>query len=98
MGGIAGRCDALFGAIECQRTTGSLHLHLWAYIQRLHQFHTLEQIADKIQEGLASPGAFKAFLGNICMESYPNEAEHAATVDQMEKQWPKFSESNERSG
>ena len=29
MGGLAGRGDALFGGVECQKTTNSLHIHLW---------------------------------------------------------------------
>ena len=30
MGGIAGRVDAMFGAVECQKTTGVLHYHLFS--------------------------------------------------------------------
>ena len=35
MGSIAGRCDGIAGAVECQKSTGSLHLHFWCYAQRL---------------------------------------------------------------
>ena len=34
MGGLAGRSDALAGAVECQKKRGSLHLHSWNYVQR----------------------------------------------------------------
>ena len=36
-GGSLGRCDALFGAVETQKS-GVLHFHLKAFIQRLHQY------------------------------------------------------------
>ena len=35
-GGSLGRCDALFGAVETQKS-GVLHYHMKAFIQRLHQ-------------------------------------------------------------
>ena len=40
MGGIAGRADALFGAVEGQKSTGSLHYHFFIFIQRFfgHMF------------------------------------------------------------
>ena len=41
MGGVAGRCDGIAGAVECQKSKGSLHLHFWCYAQRLHQFKSL---------------------------------------------------------
>ena len=50
MGGFAGRGDAIFGAVECQKLTGSLHLHLWFFGQRLHQFHSLLEIADLLKK------------------------------------------------
>ena len=36
-GGSLGRCDALFGAVETQKS-GVLHYHMKAFIQRLHQY------------------------------------------------------------
>ena len=33
MGGIAGRVDALFGAVEAQKTTGGLHYHYFFYVR-----------------------------------------------------------------
>jgi hypothetical protein len=37
VGGFAGRADALFGAVEAQKTNGSLHFHFKLFVQRLHQ-------------------------------------------------------------
>ena len=41
MGGLAGRADAMFGAVECQKTTGTLHSHFFLFVQRLHQYASL---------------------------------------------------------
>ena len=49
MGGIAGRVDAMFGAVECQKVTGALHYHFFIYVQRLHQYATLKGIAGNLQ-------------------------------------------------
>ena len=54
MGGIAGRVDAMFGAVEAQTTTGGLHYHYFIFVQRIHQFATLKDIAEKIEEELLS--------------------------------------------
>ena len=72
MGGIAGRVDALFGVVEAQRTTGGLHYHFFMFVQRLHQFATLKEIGQKIEEGLVEATELKHFLGQICCEKYPD--------------------------
>ena len=45
MGGLAGRADAMFGAVECQKTTSALHYHFFLFVQRLHQFASMKEIA-----------------------------------------------------
>ena len=92
MGGFAGRSDALFGAVECQKTTGSLHLHYWLYNERLHQHHTLQDIGTKLQQGLVTAAQFKEYVANICCESYPDPEAHERDVAELEKQWPRFAE------
>ena len=62
MGGIAGRVDALFGAVEAQKTTGGLRDYYFLFVQRLHQFATLEDIAKKMQDGLVNSSELKHFL------------------------------------
>ena len=47
MGGIAGRADGMFGAVECQKVTGALHYHFFIFVQRLHQYATLKEIAEE---------------------------------------------------
>ena len=49
MGGVIGRADAMFGAVECQKTTGALHYHFFVFVQRVHQYGTLKEIAEKLK-------------------------------------------------
>ena len=66
MGGIVGRVDAMFGAVECQKVTGALHYHFFIFVQRLHQYATLKEIAEKLKAELVHAFAFKNFSSAIC--------------------------------
>ncbi len=44
MGGSAGRCDAVVGAVEAQKAEGVLHIHMFLFFQMLHQQMTLLEI------------------------------------------------------
>ena len=91
-GGCAGRGDALAGAVECQKKSGALHLHFWFFGERLHQYDTLEQIAEKLQDGLVNAEGLKRFLAEMCVESYPDLVKHKVDKAQVEAEWPKFHE------
>ena len=92
MGGIAGRSDGLAGAVECQKISGSLHLHFWNYVQRAHQHKTLQEIADLLQQSLITSKQLKRFYENLCCETYPDEAALNERLDSWEKRWPQFNE------
>ena len=95
MGGIAGRADAIFGAVECQKSNGSLHFHFFQYIQRLHQFASMKEIASILKEKLVSAVELKQFLENICVESYADPAQHDDEVPKLEAAFPLYSEVTE---
>ena len=95
MGGIAGRADAMFGAVECQKTTGSLHYHLFLFIQRLHQFCTLKEIAELLVAKLVEAQELKDFLSNICCETYTDVEQHRSNVPDLEAKFPAYSENSE---
>ena len=95
MGGIAGRADAIFGATECQKVSGALHLHFWLYVQRLHQFHSLKEIAEQLEQGLVAASELKDFLSNLCCEEYSPVYHCTEAMSTMEKQWPQFREDQE---
>ena len=62
MGGLAGRADALFGAVECQKSNGSLHFHFSTFVQRLHQYASMKEICKMLEEKLVAADEFKEFL------------------------------------
>ena len=95
MGGIAGRVDAMFGAVECQKTTGSLHYHFFTFVQRLHQFANMKEIARDLQEGLVHASDLKNFLSNICCESYNDPSQFEEERSYIESAFPAFSEKTE---
>ena len=92
MGGLAGRADAMFGAVECQKSNGSLHHHFWLFVQRLHQFATLKEIAEMLTAKLVQATELKDFLGSICCEKYADVADHLANVEALEANFPNYSE------
>ena len=98
MGGIAGRVDALFGAVEAQKTTGGLHYHFFMFVQSLHQFSTLKDVAAKIEEGLVNATELKHFLGQICCERYPDVDQFRRERESLENNFPTYSESSECRG
>ena len=95
MGGIAGRADALFGAVERQKSNGSLHYHFFVFVQRLHQFAFLKEIADLLEAKLVTADELKAFLANICVESYGNVEEFQQERAKLEEHFPTYSETTE---
>ena len=62
MGGSSGRADAMIAAVEAQKAEGVLHIHAFIYIQMVTQFHTLAQLATKIQKQLISAKAMKEYI------------------------------------
>ena len=70
LGGCAGRADALIGAVECQKTNGSLHFHFFLFVQRLHQFATLQEIAELLKASIVESADLKRFLANMCVAEY----------------------------
>jgi len=93
-GGIFGRCDAIFGGVETQKS-GSLHLHFWAYVQRAHQHKTLLEIAELIRQHLLAPEGLKAYHAWISNATYPDAAKAESQVEEMERNWPTFKSDTE---
>ena len=94
MGGVAGRCDGIAGAVECQKSKGSLHLHFWCYAQQLHQFKSLSEIAAMLDKGLVNASDLKRFTQELCNEKYPLEEHLTQEVEELEQCWPCFKETN----
>ena len=95
MGGIAGRCDGIAGAVECQKAKGTLHLHFWCYVQRLHQYKSLEEIGKLLEDELVEAADLKRFVEHLCNESYPLSDGLANEIDELERRWPCFKETDD---
>ena len=65
MPGLAGRPDAMFGAVECQKSIGSLHYHFFLFVQRLHQSASSKDIAELLAAKLVDASELKGYLANI---------------------------------
>ena len=95
MGGLAGRSDALFGSVECQKSNGSLHFHFFVFIQRLHQFATMKEIAEMLEKRLVEATELKQFVANICCERYEDAAKHLQDMPTLEANFQTYSEDTE---
>ena len=85
----------MFGGVECQKTTGSLHFHFFGFVQRLHEFASMKQIGKALEEELVKPCELKNFLANICVESYIDPALFTAQRTYLEGAFPAYSEKTE---
>ena len=92
MGGIAGRPDAMFGAVESQKTTGALHYHFFLFIQRLHQYATMKEIARQLEEAMVNAQELKDFLSAICCERYANIDQFQKERSALERNFPTYAE------
>ena len=95
MGGFAGRTDAVFGAKECQKTNGSLHIHFFAFIQRLHQYCNMVEIAERLEKALVNATDLKNFINHICCTTYPDVDKFEEERAELEKHFPTYAESQE---
>ena len=85
MGGGAGRCDAIIGAVEAQKAQGILHLHFFMYIQTLLQFLTLQEIADKLRDGIVTSENWKEYVSYVRCAAYPDAEKAERDRSDVEK-------------
>ena len=90
MGGGAGRCDAIIGAVEAQKAQGILHLHFFMYIQTLLQFLTLQEIADKLRDGIITSESWKEYVSYVRCAAYPDAEKAERDRSDVEKTWPAY--------
>ena len=76
MGGYAGRCDAMVGAVESQKADGVLHIHLFLFLQLAMQFSSLHQLAELLREKLLSAEAWKEYVSYVRCAAYPDAEAH----------------------
>ena len=67
-------------------------------MQRLHQYASLKEIAEKLEKELVVAQELKDFLSNICCESYPDVEQFKRDRQMLEDQFPTYSEHSEAQG
>ena len=94
-GGIFGRIDAVFTAIEAQKSTGSLHAHSQLFIQCLHQRTSLHDVIAMLRHNCSH--VVKDYLDyktRVCRQVYQTDTiELDEQLDKHETAWPEYKES-----
>ena len=90
MGGVAGRTDALIGAVEGQKKEGVLHLHFFLFPQMAHQHQNLKEIAHQFRAKIMSVEPMKALINHTRCAAYPDLAAFQAARSDIEQSWPAF--------
>ena len=90
MGGSAGRCDAIVGAVEAQKAEGVLHIHMYMYFQMASQHMSLLEIGDRLRAGLINVASVKNYVTNVRRAAYPSLHHFELERDSLETAWPAY--------
>ena len=85
MGGVLGGMVAFGGATEHQGH-GTPHLHAEGHVACLYQFHSLEEIAEKIRKGYVDTVAFVAYNNHLHQSDVLDEATYDAFLPHVEEE------------
>ena len=96
-GGIFGRCDAAYVAIEFQKSSGSPHGHIQLFVQCLHQHETLVDIFNLAEERLAVLRAdYLRYEVHVRRSIYGRSRKQTdEALQHAEQQWPEYVSVNE---
>ena len=91
-GGIFGRIDAAYAAVEAQKSTGALHAHLQLFIQCLHQHTPLAEILKRLRERhddtIDRYLKYNAHVSRTIYEEVGEALEKRLAL--KEQEWPEF--------
>ena len=90
MGGAAGRCDAMVGAVESQSADGVLHVHLFLFVQMAMQFQNLHELAAGLRDKMMTSDALKQYVSHVRCAAYPDVDAHRQARAQVEKRGPRM--------
>ena len=82
----------MVAVVEAQKAEGVLHIHAFVYFQMVAQFCTLLELGQRLQEGMISATAMKEYISYTRCASYPNVSKFLAERNEIEKQWPAYSD------
>ena len=91
-GGVFGRCDAAYVAIEFQKSAGSPHGHIQLFVQCLHQHESLREIFAATAERAAElREAYLRYDARVRRCVYDRDpVEVAAAIHAAEERWPEY--------
>ena len=91
-GGVFGRLDAAYTAVEAQKSTGSLHAHSQLFVQCLHQHTPLADIMERLRT--QHPGVIDRYLNYSAHVSRTVYEEVGEALEERlelkEQEWPEF--------
>ena len=91
-GGVFGRCDAAYLAIEFQKSAGSPHGHIQLFVQCLHQHESLRDIFTLVEERAAElREEYLRYNAHVrrCVYGRDPDAVQAA-LHEAETRWPEY--------
>ena len=91
-GGVFGRCDAAYVAIEFQKSSGSGHGHIQLFVQCLHQHESLREIfAATSERAAALREAYLHYTSHVRRCIYDRDpVEVTAALHAAEQRWPEY--------
>jgi hypothetical protein len=92
-GGSFGLMEAYFGSIEHQKED-SQHLHMFGWVQCMHQYKTLYEIAAMIRNDNKLLEQSFAYVNHVCAESYADESTFDNERDKLEEESPDYEDDN----
>ena len=93
-GGVFGRVEAAYVAIEAQKSTGSLHGHVQVFIQCLHQHNSLTEVWEEIERrGEQLVDEYKQFAAHVMYGTHSARPEVVEEeLRRLGKTWPEYSD------
>ena len=70
-------------------------IFIFLFVQRLHQFGTLQEIAENLEKGSRESDELKQLLASICVTSYSDLQTHLSDLPMLERDFPKYAEDTE---
>ena len=94
VGGVFGRVDAVYVAIEAQKSSGSLHGHAQVFIQCLHQHNSLTEVWDEVERrGEQLVDDYKRYAAHVMYGTHSARPEVVEEVLQrLRTTWPDHSD------
>ena len=89
-GGIFGRIDSVYGAIECQKS-GTLHVHIQAFVQCYHQFTPLVDLLKLGNQRLVEMlRRYSSYSAHVRRMVYCNPHQWQEELEEVEAEWPEY--------